>query len=287
MEDLKASISAGAAGYAAIKQNSDVYYVVRYCIFHFAKCIVDEMSVDEIKALQVSSNDEVANTLFKKHRAFVRPKCYALDELGPSIEALVADWTCRVCAAAFINSNGRDSWHCPVIVFPDRDLGAISYDIELHTSKRIRDDDERKHREWVARRREQFASKDEHKEWFADRAPADKMRVFRNGLRARNVIGGDYWDGSYWNKPFIVITKSGLVNVTKIFEQNPDCTPAELLAVMDGCKDLFMTQPPPPESEHDELWHARRGIDLDFFVKNIPKICEQLDIYCPIERTIG
>lgn len=287
MQDLKASINAGAADYADIKKNSEVYRVVQYCIFHFAKCIVDELSVDEIKGLQVSSNDEVANALFTKHRAFVRPKCFALDELGDSIEALVRNWTLHICAAAFINSNGRDTWHCPVIVFPDRDLGGISYDIELHTSKRIREDNERKHREWVARRREQFASKDEQKEWFPDRAPADKMRVFRNGLRSRNNIGGDYWDGTYWRKPFISITKSALVNVSKLFELNPACTPVDLLTVMDGCIELFMTQPSPPESEHDDLWHARRGIDLDFFVTHIPVICEELDIYCPIQRTLG
>ena len=287
MEDLKASINAGAGAYAAIKQNSEVYYVVHYCIFHFSKCIVDELSVDEIKALLISSNDEIANALFTKHREFVRPKCYALDELGPSIEALVRNWTLHICAAAFINFNGRDRWHCPVIVFPDRDLGAISYNIELKVAGCLREDMERKHREWVQRRKEQFASKDEHKEHIADRAPADKMRVFRNGLRSRNDIGGEFWDGTYWKKPVIVITKSALVNVTKVFELNPDCTPADLLAVMDGCIDLFLTEAPLPESEHDDLWHARRGIDLDFFVTHIPVICDELGIDCPIQRNLG
>lgn len=193
----------------------------------------------------------------------------------------ICTWQCLFLAIS--NRNVREKRTTKVLTHPDKLLSSLSYNVELHIGRALEDHQKRKHADWVERRKRKYASKDVDKEDIPDLPPADKRRVFENALWSRDAIGGSYWDGTYWKARFIRVTHSSSASIERIFRENPSCTPADLLSVMDGCIKRFMTEQAPLRDEHDPLWHVRRGTDVEFFTSHLHAICRELQIDCPIE----
>ena len=95
-------------------------------------------------------------------------------------------------------------------------------------------------------RRQEFASRDEDKENDSDLSPAEKARVLRNALKTRNQVGWITFEQKH-ETHLIKITKLGLQRIQKLFELNPELTPAKLLPVMDDCINEFIGRPAPPK----------------------------------------
>jgi hypothetical protein len=133
------------------------------------------------------------------------------------------------------------------------------------------------------------ASPDEHKEKDASLTPAEKARVFRNGLSSRNKVGWIFYEQSY-RTDVIKIQASGLMLIQELFEHNPDATPVDLLKIMDLCMETYISQPKPTKAfKRDVQWNTRTGATSVYvFAKNLKAIVGELHINnCPIKHFLG
>ena len=133
----------------------------------------------------------------------------------------------------------------------------------------------------------EYASPDEDKEGRADLSPAEKTRVFRNALSARNKVGWIFYDQTHRTDQ-IRVTRTGLALLHRVFEHNPDTSPADLLRAMDLCTDAFRNQPAPKTFRKGVNWHTRMGgNDLWCFVMYLKAIVRDLGISKPVEMFLG
>lgn len=132
-------------------------------------------------------------------------------------------------------------------------------------------------------RREAFASRDQDKENDASLSPAEKTRIFRNALNARNEVGWITFEQKHATQ-LIQVNKVGLQRIQRLFELNPNLTPAKLLLIMDGCINEFISRPAPPKRcVRGVKWHARTGYRLDRFASYLSTIVKQLGVVSPVE----
>lgn len=130
-------------------------------------------------------------------------------------------------------------------------------------------------------RHETLVSIDVHMEGEADLSPAEKTRVFKQGLFSRNRVGAIHFDQQFRTDE-IKISKAGLRRIENYFEQMPNVTPGQLLAVMDCCLALHREQPGPKCFENGSAFrrgvkaHARNGHSLSFFARYLPTILKQV-----------
>jgi hypothetical protein len=137
-----------------------------------------------------------------------------------------------------------------------------------------------------AERREEFAGPDEALEDDEELTPAEKTRVFKQGLYSRNKVGGIYYDQQHRTNE-IKISRIGLKRIERIFEQQRHLTPAALLKVMDGCLSRVREQPTPTEFKRKVAWHARKGTSVAFFASYLSTIVKQLEMIeiCPLHES--
>ena len=137
--------------------------------------------------------------------------------------------------------------------------------------------------EEFAQWRQQYASVDEHKENDPDLSPAEKMRVFRNALHTRNEVGWIWFDQTHQTHR-IQVSNLGLQRIQRLFELNPDLTPANLLPVVDGCMNEYSGRPAPPKKfVRGVYWHARMGHRLHLFASYLETIVKQLGMKSPVK----
>jgi hypothetical protein len=170
-------------------------------------------------------------------------------------------------------------------------LMSVTYNIYLEVWNYFEERNQKLVEREFAQRRIEFASKDEDREHDIDAAPAEKTRVFRNGLNARNKVGWIFYDQQHRTDCITGISMRSLALVKKLFENNPQLTAANLLTIMDAVMNAYVGQPKPMEPETWKgwfppkgiRWHARRGHNLLFFITNLHTIVKQLNMTTPIE----
>lgn len=195
--------------------------------------------------------------------------------LGGALEAVMG---------AFLWDNYRRDFWCHGMDCLQR----LSYDLHLGVYQvteeiRIRAVDEE-----FAERRQEFASPDEDKEHRVDLTPAEKTRVFRNAVSARNKVGWIFYDQTHRTDQ-IRMTRTSLSLVQKLFQHNLGTSPADLLKVLDHCVDAFRNQPKPPlDYKPGVRWHARTGgRDLWSFASYLKAIVRDLGVDSPVELFLG
>jgi hypothetical protein len=121
----------------------------------------------------------------------------------------------------------------------------------------------------------------EHKQEIA---PALKARVLRNALAKYNEVGHLIVHnlGSGVRHPVIeydVFTfhHRDLATAERFFVNNRSFCVAEVMAILCQCLTCKYDEHAPVEGEFDDKWHVRRANDVGFALRNMAKICEQLD----------
>jgi len=178
---------------------------------------------------------------------------------------------------------------CDSYSHPIHCLIRVTY--ELHLMMWTMEEEKRQKEvdEYFAEQRCIHANPDADKEDDASLAPAEKTRVFRNALSSRNKVGWlDYLGRK--NENLINIQSSGLKLIQKLFEHNPDASPADLLKIMDRCIAEYNKQPKPLHKYEPEIhWNSRTGAtSVLWFAKLLKAIVRELHISdCPIENFLG
>lgn len=153
--------------------------------------------------------------------------------------------------------------------------GCIFTNLKQHIFERLDADNTRSWQRWMEDRKKQFASVDEHKEFDASLAPAEKARVLRNALESRRQIG--YLDQLCRHKEMpIIFSNADLDKAERLFELNREFCVGQLLYVIDRCVYSRIHDVTP--EGFDERFHVRRGHKLGYFLKHTIKIAEELEV---------
>lgn len=153
-------------------------------------------------------------------------------------------------------------------------LWPFIYDLELVMFRRLHEENEKLMREWYEENKKQHPSVDEAKEPDPDLAPAEKARVLRNALQARNAWGYIDRYGEYVQAGCFIFNQPDLDLAEKLFELNRGFSVSQLLGLIDQCATIHLRNDVP--EGHDKHFHVRRGNALGFFLKHAPKIAEEL-----------
>lgn len=106
----------------------------------------------------------------------------------------------------------------------------------------------------------------------AHRTPAEKTRIFHNGVRAMNRRGKwEYFSScSVRAFDFMTVTRKGLKLTRELFALNPQLTPATLLNVLDVCIETALQT----RNQHGyrEDFAVLRANDLTYFIKHLEPI---------------
>ena len=255
---------------------------IKMFVADIAQMFIQDLDINTLRSfIVISDNNLIISHVGNALIDYMAANYPELGELPALLNKFIRHLSFYVVVAAFINRKPRKRI-LPVITHPVRDIADISYSVQIWVGSRLDEADEIIRQGKIEQLKAQETSLDKANEKIGDATPAEKTRTFRNGLQERNAIGGDFWNGTRHPGGHITIPHNSLRGVEKLFTENPNCTPHILLEVMDGCVNLFMTEQEPFAGETDPKWHARRGLDLGFFVKNVPQICDQLGIHCPI-----
>ncbi len=162
-------------------------------------------------------------------------------------------------------------------------LNSVTYKLHLVFWRRAEDLRTKAVDEEFAQWRQEYASVDEHKENDPDLSPAEKTRVFRNALNTKNKVGWIWFDQTHQTQR-IQVSKLGLQRIQKLFELNPDLTPADLLPIVDGCMNEYSGRPAPPKNFRRGIhWHTRMGHRLHIFASYLETIVKQLGMKSPVD----
>ncbi|MBI5818305.1 MAG: hypothetical protein HZA88_04900 [Verrucomicrobia bacterium] len=151
-------------------------------------------------------------------------------------------------------------------------LSPFIYDLELVMFGRLYEENGTLMRERYEENKRQHASVDQAKESDPDLAPAEKARVLRNALQARNAWGYIDHTGEFVDKGVVVYCPADLEVAEKLFELNRGFCVGQLLEVIDKCVQTHIYAVVLGKSVWDEKFHARQGYMLDFFLKHASKI---------------
>jgi hypothetical protein len=172
---------------------------------------------------------------------------------------------------------------------PFVDFIAIGYECHLKMRMRAYARQEKAIEQENDELRTQFASVDEGKEWDGSLSPAEKARIFRNALNARNQVGWICLGGERKTDQ-IKTSKASLREVEKLFNLNPAASAGDLLMVMDACMKIHSTFPPVSKIFRPGIkWHARHGRKLSTFVRDLKTIMKQVELLneLPLQRFLN
>ena len=154
----------------------------------------------------------------------------------------------------------------------------IEQDLHLPLYERARKRNQQALQQEEEELKAQFESIDADKEHLTDIAPAEKARVFKQGLYSRNKIG---WIclGGVRRVNQIIFTPAAFKDVERLFELNPEASAFDLLRVMDGCMKLHASSPPMRSFREGVKAHARWGYNLSWFTKHLKTIIRQVELF--------
>ena len=223
-----------------------------------------------------ATDEEIFDELAPIYLAF-------FDKLGisltPQVFEIVHYGAFECVLGAFWQHEHHEVYSHPIHLFI-----RVSYNLFLDLRKRSEQRRLKSVEEEFAERAKEFASPDEHLEHCDDLSPAQKTRIFKQGLSSRNKIGGIHFD-QVLRTDEIKLSTAGFRSITGLFINNPQLTAANLLAVMDGCLKLHRSKPAPREFKRGVQWHARMGHNLTTFGRYLRTIIKQLGMSetCPVK----
>lgn len=152
------------------------------------------------------------------------------------------------------------------------------YQVELEIGRTIRpwreQQEKLKQQQFLAQRKQQNQSPDQHLENEVNLSAAEKMRVFQQNLIARNKIG-IYDDRGQFVQQVVNYNQTSMNLVREFFQLNPQLSVSHLNLLLDRCLEL------PPEfyeDDEDPQWHARNGRDITRFIRSVDLIATQLNL---------
>jgi hypothetical protein len=107
-----------------------------------------------------------------------------------------------------------------------------------------------------------------------DAAPAEKARILRNGIQARNRIGR-LDENTILVTAYLVASRKSITLAEEFFGRNPAWAPSDVLKVLDEC---VQREAEPEDDGFDRLWHARRGRNLGFLIRHLENIVQELGL---------
>ena len=166
---------------------------------------------------------------------------------------------------------------------PIRMLGGVTYKLSIVLWRRAETLREQAIKEEFDQWCKEYASVDERKEDDPSLSPAEKMRVFRNALHARNKVGWIFYDQSHQTHK-IQVSKIGCERIQKLFALNSVLTPSDLLPIMDRCMKEYCGRPTlPKEFRRRDMWHSRMGHRLHMFASYLKTIVKELKMVSPVK----
>ena len=154
-------------------------------------------------------------------------------------------------------------------------LGPFVYDLMVVMSRRLYEENEKLWQEWYEKNKKQHASVDEAKEPDPALTPAEKTRVLRSALQARNAWGYFNRYNEYVNKGRFIFNQADLGLAEKLFELNRGFCVAQLLDLIDRCTEIHYCELAP--EGFDKYFRARQGHKLGWFLRHLTTIAEELD----------
>ena len=211
------------------------------------------------------------------------------EELFETLFPLYREWYPEKYAGAFKDVFFYGIFECVMNAFFYRDFSLkrkhpfasfwqIEYDLHFKLDERSRKRNQLAIEQEEEELKEQFESIDADKEHLTELSPAEKARVFKQGLYSRNKIG---WIslGGVRRVNQIIFTPAAFIDVERLFELNPQASAHHLLRVMDGCMKLHASSPPMRSFREMVKAHARWGYRLSWFTKHLKTIIKQLDLF--------
>ena len=223
-----------------------------------------------------ATEDEIYEELAPIYLAFF-PKLGL--SLTPQVFEIVHYCAFESVLGAFWQLEHREAYSHPIHLFI-----RVSYSFYLLLRNRVEQRRLKAVEKEFAERAKEFASPDQHLDACDDLSPAEKTRVFKQGLHSRNKIGGIHYDQTLRTDE-INLSTAGFRSITGLFTNNPELTPAHLLSVMDGCLQLHRSKPAPKEFKRGVQWHAQKGHNLTTFGRYLRTILKQLGMSetCPVK----
>jgi len=168
-------------------------------------------------------------------------------------------------------------------------LTGLCYDLWLAIFEALDDLWMRQIKEERIQRENDYASRDQHMEDRTDLSPAEKSRIFRNAVNSMNQVGEVFYDQTHRTN-FIKVDLWSLKRVQKLFENNPEASPSDLLDILKKAVRAYINQPAPSEKYKWGIkWHARWGAqDLNKFVRYLRPIMRDVGMEdSPIQNFPG
>src|SRR5205085_12233320 len=109
----------------------------------------------------------------------------------------------------------------------------------------------------------------------ADISAGEKVIVLRKSLSARNKVGAYDADGKLQNN-VVEYNNRTFDAALEFFKANPDFTVSDFNTVLDKCLSL-PSEPPHTAVGNDPLWHARKGRDVTYLIKQMDIIVKSVD----------
>ncbi len=122
----------------------------------------------------------------------------------------------------------------------------------------------------------QHRSKDADNEDDANRSAAEKVKILRNGIIARNRIG---WLTNQTQHVTNLLrhTEGSFHLARKFFDLNPELTPGHLLKVMDAAAQ-HIAEHPLEDGEYDPHYNIRKGAHLTSLLKTLNTVLTSLEM---------
>jgi hypothetical protein len=177
----------------------------------------------------------------------------------------------NLCSEMLVHALRPPGWHCNA---SEPLFYRAAYRLRCEVGSRGREHLKNMKLQAYQRDRECFASPDSQRECEHELAPAAKVRILRNGIIARNKFG--FLDSNNDRiRDRIAVTKEGLTIAEEFFVLNTQWSAGDVLGLLEHCAQLDDN---PPDGGHDKLWHARRGRNLGFLMKNLDTVVNRLGL---------
>lgn len=278
--DMGSPLNLGYDALATWKEEDQKTFVLRLlhiaCQFLRAQNELDVLSWD-----RCTTADELYPSIAPRIWFFFQTECQP-ESPRHSVQEFALIAAAQLIFAGFLRDRRNNGVHrnpptgLPNLAASQRDFHFEVLRITMPLRQRLREEE-------MAARRKEFASADEDKEFLTHLSPAEKARIFKNGVNCRNQVGWTHFTRRLLTDQ-IKVTKGGLKEIERLFELNRELTPRELLEILDRAMDVRMDlSPPSSEYEGGVRWHARQGAgDVWKFARYLRGIVRDLEYECSI-----